>query len=80
MSLRQSGAMPEGTKDDLWQLSTAPKLRPTPCGGTNPLNQPRGLRRGYRGRFGMYLPPLLEALGKVELTHEAHNNKVRAIV
>jgi hypothetical protein len=29
---------------------------------------------------GMYLPPLLEALGKVELTHEAGNNKVRAIV
>jgi hypothetical protein len=26
--------------------------------------------RGYRGRFGMYLPPLMEALGKVEQTHE----------
>jgi hypothetical protein len=38
-----------------------------------------GLRKGYRGRFGMYLPPLLEALGKVELTHEARNNKVRAL-
>jgi hypothetical protein len=37
-----------------------------------------GLRKGYRGRFGMYLPPLLEALGKAELTHEARNNKVRA--
>ena len=29
---------------------------------------------------GMYLPPLLEALGKAELTHEPRNNKVRAIV
>ena len=38
-----------------------------------------GLRKGYRGRFGMYLPPLLETLGKAELTHEARNNKVRAL-
>jgi hypothetical protein len=35
---------------------------------------------GLSRSFGMYLPPLLEALGKVELTHEARNNKVRAIV
>jgi len=28
----------------------------------------------------MYVPPLLEALGKVELTHDPRNNKVRAIV
>jgi hypothetical protein len=46
----------------------------------NPVGGWYGLRRGYRGRFGMYLPPLLEALGKVELTDEAGNNKVRAIV
>ena len=38
-----------------------------------------GLRKGYRGRFGMYLPPLLEALGLVELTHDAKNNRVRAM-
>ena len=38
-----------------------------------------GLRKGYRGRFGMYLPPLLEALGKAELTHDAKNNRMRAI-
>jgi hypothetical protein len=36
------------------------------------------LRKGYRGRFGVYMPPLLEALGLVELTHEAKNNQVRA--
>jgi hypothetical protein len=45
----------------------------------NPVGGWYGLRKGYRGRFGMYLPPLLEALGKAELTHEARNNKVRAI-
>ncbi|MBA2700344.1 MAG: hypothetical protein H0U58_01415, partial [Chloroflexi bacterium] len=45
----------------------------------NPVAGWYGLRKGYRGRFGMYLPPLLEALGLAELTHEAKNNKVRAI-
>ena len=37
-----------------------------------------GLRKGYRGRFGMYLPPLLEQLGLIELTHDPRNNKARA--
>ncbi|MBA2756088.1 MAG: hypothetical protein H0U37_01410, partial [Chloroflexi bacterium] len=44
----------------------------------NPVGGWYGLRKGYRGRFGMYLPPLLEALGLVELTHDAKNNRVRA--
>ena len=46
---------------------------------SNPVGGWYGLRKGYRGRFGMYLPPLLEALGLVELTHEPKNNKVRAL-
>lgn len=45
----------------------------------NPVGGWYGLRPGYRGRFGMYLPPLLEALGLAELTHDARNNKVRAL-
>lgn len=45
----------------------------------NPVGGWYGLRKGYRGRFGMYLPPLLEALGKAELTHDAKNNRMRAI-
>jgi uncharacterized protein DUF6855 len=44
----------------------------------NPAGGWYGLRKGYRGRFGMYLPPLLEALGRAELTHEARNNRMRA--
>jgi hypothetical protein len=44
----------------------------------NPAGGWYGQRKGYRGRFGMYLPPLLEALGKAELTHEARNNRMRA--
>jgi hypothetical protein len=44
----------------------------------NPVGGWYGRRAGYRGRFGMYLPPLLEALGLVELEHQPRNNRVRA--
>ncbi|PJJ61668.1 DUF6855 family protein [Compostimonas suwonensis] len=46
---------------------------------SNPVGGWYGLRKGYRGRFGMYLPPLLEELGLAELTHDPRNNKMRAI-
>jgi hypothetical protein len=45
----------------------------------NPVGGWYGLRNGYRGRFAMYLPPLLEALGLAEVTHDARNNQMRAI-
>ena len=44
----------------------------------NPVGGWYGMRKGYRGRFGMYMPPLMEALGKAELTHDARGNKMRA--
>jgi len=37
-----------------------------------------GLKKGLRGRFGMYVPPLLEALGLAELEHNPRNNRMRA--
>jgi len=46
---------------------------------SNPLGGWYGLRKGYRGRFGMYVPTLLEALGLAELTHETRGNRMRAI-
>jgi hypothetical protein len=45
----------------------------------NPVGGWYGLRKGYRGRFGMYLPPLLEALGLAELEHNPRNNRMRAL-
>lgn len=45
----------------------------------NPVGGWYGLRKGYRGRFGMYLPPLLEAMGLAELTHDKRNNRMRAV-
>jgi hypothetical protein len=44
----------------------------------NPVKGWYGLKKGLRGRFGVYLPPLLEVLGLVELEHNARNNRVRA--
>jgi hypothetical protein len=44
----------------------------------NPVGGWYGQKKGLRGRFGLYMPPLLEALGKAEVTHEARNNKMRA--
>jgi hypothetical protein len=44
----------------------------------NPVGGWYGLRSGYRGRVGMYVPPLLEALGLAEVTHDPRNNRMRA--
>lgn len=45
----------------------------------NPVGGWYGLKKGLRGRFGMYLPPLMEHLGLAELEHNARNNRMRAI-
>lgn len=45
----------------------------------NPVAGWYGLKKGLRGRFAMYVPPLLEVLGLVELEHNPKNNRVRAI-
>ena len=58
---------PEGTVE-AWGRSPA-----------NPVGGWYGLKKGLRGRFGTYLPPLLEALGLAELTHDARNNSMRAL-
>jgi len=43
----------------------------------NPISGWYGLKKGLRGRFAMYIPPLMEKLGLAELTHEAKGNKMR---
>lgn len=45
----------------------------------NPVGGWYGVKKGLRGRFGMYLPPLLEALGLAQLEHSPRNNRMRAI-
>jgi hypothetical protein len=45
---------------------------------SNPVKGWYGLRKGLRGRFGMYVPPVLEALGLAEVEHHPKNNRMRA--
>jgi hypothetical protein len=68
-------------------LGAADELKPAADGTveawgrseSNPVGGWYGTRKGYRGRFGMYMPPLLEALGLAEVTHDARNNSMRAV-
>jgi hypothetical protein len=46
---------------------------------SNPVGGWYGLKKGLRGRFGMYVPPLMEKLGLAEVTHDPKGNKMRAI-
>ena len=46
---------------------------------SNPVGGWYGIKKGLRGRFGMYVPPVLEALGLAEVEHNARNNRMRAI-
>ena len=45
----------------------------------NPVGGWYGLRKGYRGRFANYVPPLMEHLGLAELEHNFRNNRMRAL-
>ena len=45
----------------------------------NPVKGWYGSKKGLRGRFGMYVPPVLEVLGLAELEHNPKNNRMRAL-
>ncbi|HEX8278520.1 MAG TPA: hypothetical protein VF540_07485 [Segetibacter sp.] len=74
-------------KHDEWmELGSADDQKPAkegtvePWGRSeqNPVGGWYGLKKGFRGRFGMYIPPLMEKLGLAEVTHEAKSNKMRS--
>lgn len=67
------GASDEKKEPDVGTIEAWGRSADNPVGGWY------GLRKGYRGRFGMYLPPLLEQLGLVELEHNPRNNRARAL-
>lgn len=46
---------------------------------SNPIGGWYGLKKGLRGRFGNYVPPVLEVLGLAEVEHNARNNRMRAV-
>jgi hypothetical protein len=74
------------TRGDWVELGSADEQKPAKEGTVeawgrspdNPLGGWYGLKKGLRGRFGMYIPPLLEKLGLAELEHNAKNNRMRA--
>ncbi len=45
----------------------------------NPVGGWYGLKKGLRGRFANYVPPLMEHLGLAEVEHNARNNRMRAL-
>jgi hypothetical protein len=47
--------------------------------GENPIGGWYGLKKGLRGRFAMYISPLMEELGRAEVEHNPRNNRMRAL-
>jgi hypothetical protein len=74
-------------RGDWVPLGAADEQKPAPDGSveawgraeTNPVAGWYGLRKGYRGRLGMYVPPVLQALGLAEVENNPRNNRMRAI-
>ena len=44
----------------------------------NPVGGWYGLKKGLRGRFAVYVPPVLEELGLAVVEHNPRNNRMRA--
>ena len=72
---------------DCMLLGSADEQKPAAAGtveawarsSDNPVGGWYGLKKGLRGRFAMYMPPLLEALGLAEVEHNARNNRMRSL-
>ena len=75
------------THGDWMELGSADEQKPAKEGTveawgrseSNPNGGWYGLKKGLRGRFGMYVPPLMEELGLAEVEHNPKNNRMRAI-
>ena len=68
-------------------LGNADEQKPAPEGsveawarsGTNPVGGWYGFKKGMRGRFGNYVPPVMERLGLAEVEHKPRGNRMRAV-
>lgn len=73
-------------RGDWLLLGNADEGKPAPDGSVeawardakNPLGGYYGLRKGYRGRFANYVPPVAELLGLAEVEHNAKGNRMKA--
>jgi len=74
-------------RGDWMPLGSADEQKPAAAGTVeawarsddNPVGGWYGLKKGLRGRFANYVPPVLEQLGLAEVEHNARNNRVRAV-
>ncbi|HEY1776645.1 MAG TPA: hypothetical protein VGG41_10850 [Solirubrobacteraceae bacterium] len=74
-------------RGDWMALGSADEQKPAAAGTVeawarspeNPVADWYGLKKGLRGRFGNYVPPVLEALGLAEVEHNPRNNRMRSI-
>jgi hypothetical protein len=72
---------------DWMELGSADEQKPAKYGTveawgraeSNPVGGWYGLKKGLRGRFGMYVPPLMERLGLAEVEHNPKGNRMRAL-
>jgi hypothetical protein len=71
---------------DWMELGSADEMKPAKEGtveawgrsAKNPVGGWYGLKKGLRGRFAMYVPPVMEVLGMAEVEHNPKNNRMRA--
>lgn len=71
---------------DWMPLGNADEQKPAAAGtveawarsSDNPIGGWYGLKKGLRGRFGNYVPPVMEVLGLAEVEHNPRNNRMRA--
>jgi hypothetical protein len=74
-------------RGDWMELGSADEQKPANDGTVeawgrsvdNPIGGWYGLKKGLRGRFGMYVPPLMERLGFAEVEHNPRGNRMRAL-
>jgi len=72
---------------DWMPLGSADEQKPAAAGTVeawarspkNPVGGWYGLKKDLRGRFAMYVPPVMEVLGLAEVEHNAKNNRMRAL-
>jgi hypothetical protein len=75
------------TKGDWMPLGSADEQKPAEKGTVeawarapdNPAGGWYGIKKGLRGRFANYIPPILEALELAEVEHNPRNNRMRAL-
>ncbi len=78
MLLQHGDWMPLGSADEQ-KAAAEGSVEAWARADDNPVGGWYGLKNGYRGRFGMYVPPLMEELGLAELEHHPRNNRMRAL-